>query len=134
MTYAAQLRARLQKFIPELQKANNDMALQATRLNMEDVGDDEPHIEMNLGLGVLEHQDQLPEPPIQESKTQSKRRGRPETEKSSDINSGDVDAMAELLNVQRERGTVELDTMKAVQEVGDLPHRTGAAHHATEAN
>jgi hypothetical protein len=48
---APSLQDRLKSFLPQLAEANNK--LQQNGFSMEDVKEDEPHIEMNLGLGVL---------------------------------------------------------------------------------
>jgi hypothetical protein len=48
---APSLEDRLKSFLPQLAEANNK--LQQDGFSMEDVKEDEPHIEMNLGLGVL---------------------------------------------------------------------------------
>lgn len=58
MSYARDLRDKLNAFLPKLQKANADLASNAAKLNMEHVSDNERHIEMNLGLGVLEQKAQ----------------------------------------------------------------------------
>lgn len=52
--YAKELQARLEEFMPKLRQANSELATRGNGLNIEDVGEDEQHIEMNLGLGVLE--------------------------------------------------------------------------------
>ena len=52
---AGDLHARLRAFLPQIADANSRLATEGTEsFTMEDVGDEEPHIEMNLGLGVLE--------------------------------------------------------------------------------
>lgn len=51
---AGDLQERLINLLPMLKEANE--ALEGGEGGMEDVDDDEPHIEMNLGLGVLEEQ------------------------------------------------------------------------------
>jgi hypothetical protein len=56
IAYAKELRDKLQAFLPQLQNANRELASNAANLNMETVGDDEQHIEMDLRLGVLEQQ------------------------------------------------------------------------------
>jgi hypothetical protein len=56
IAYAKELRDKLQAFLPQLQNANRELASNAADLNMETVGDDEQHIEMDLRLGVLEQQ------------------------------------------------------------------------------
>jgi hypothetical protein len=48
---APSLEDRLKSFLPQLAEANNK--LQQNGFTMEDVKEGEPHIEMNLGLGVL---------------------------------------------------------------------------------
>lgn len=54
---AGDLQARLRAFLPQMADANSKLATDgAARFSMEDVGEEEPHIEMNLGLGVLEEQ------------------------------------------------------------------------------
>lgn len=50
---AGDLRSRLQNLLPQLATANDLLASQ-DGVNMEEVDDEEDHIEMNLGLGVLE--------------------------------------------------------------------------------
>jgi len=53
---AGDLQARLRAFLPQMADANSKLENGAAGFSMEDVKDDEPHIEMNLGLGVLEEQ------------------------------------------------------------------------------
>ena len=51
---APSLEDRLKSFLPQLAEANNKLQQGgANGFSMEDVKEDEPHIEMNLGLGVL---------------------------------------------------------------------------------
>lgn len=52
---APSLEDRLKFFLPQLAEANGRLEQQGERakFSMEDVGEGEPHIEMNLGLGVL---------------------------------------------------------------------------------
>lgn len=52
---APSLQDRLKSFLPQLAEANSKLAKDGVNaFSMEDVGEDEPHIEMDLGLGVLE--------------------------------------------------------------------------------
>lgn len=52
---APSLEDRLKAFLPQLKEANSQLAKDgAEAKSMEDVGEDEPHIEMSLGLGLLE--------------------------------------------------------------------------------
>lgn len=53
---AHKLQCRLQELLPKLNNANRELAKKGATLSMEEVDDDEQHIEMNLGLGVLEEQ------------------------------------------------------------------------------
>ncbi|KAF2723649.1 hypothetical protein K431DRAFT_301550 [Polychaeton citri CBS 116435] len=55
LSEANDLKSRLAAFLPQMQKANAQLDKNAQ--NIEDVEDDEPHIEMDLGLGVLEEED-----------------------------------------------------------------------------
>ncbi|KAK4505529.1 hypothetical protein PRZ48_003492 [Zasmidium cellare] len=66
---AHKLYARLQEIMPKLRQANSNLAENAGALNIENVKDGERHIEMNLGLGVLEEQQDSDEeePVIKES-------------------------------------------------------------------
>jgi hypothetical protein len=51
---APSLEDRLKSFLPQLAEANNKLQQDGVNgFSMEDVKEDEPHIEMNLGLGVL---------------------------------------------------------------------------------
>ncbi|CAK3810618.1 Hypothetical predicted protein [Lecanosticta acicola] len=56
MEEAQKLCAKLQEFMPKLRAANSDLAEKGDKLNMENVEEGERHIEMSLGLGVLEEQ------------------------------------------------------------------------------
>lgn len=52
---APSLEDRLKAFLPQLKEANSQLAEKGGKgQSMEDVGEDEPHIEMSLGLGLLE--------------------------------------------------------------------------------
>lgn len=50
------LRRKLQAFMPKMQQANSALAAKGAALSMEGVAEDGQHIEMHLGLGVLEEQ------------------------------------------------------------------------------
>lgn len=52
------LKARIADLLPQLEAANSMLTSEAGQHSIEDVEDGEQHIEMNLGLGVLEHQDE----------------------------------------------------------------------------
>lgn len=52
------LKARIAAFLPQLEEANGLLLSEGGQYSMEDVEDGEQHIEMNLGLGVLEEQQQ----------------------------------------------------------------------------
>jgi len=51
---AQDLQSRLSVFLPQLAAANRSLDEDGGSYNIEDIEDDEQHIEMNLGLGVLE--------------------------------------------------------------------------------
>lgn len=53
---AEDIRSRLRTLLPQMAQANDLLTSEGPVQNMEDVEDDEQHIEMNLGLGVLEEQ------------------------------------------------------------------------------
>ncbi|KAK5167590.1 uncharacterized protein LTR77_007289 [Saxophila tyrrhenica] len=53
---AQDLRSRLSSFLPQMAEANRLLADKSDGYSLEEVGEDEQHIEMNLGLGVLEQQ------------------------------------------------------------------------------
>ncbi|KAI9477254.1 hypothetical protein BX667DRAFT_496335 [Coemansia mojavensis] len=58
----SELLTRLHAFLPQIAKANKDLDKDPGKLNIENVGDDEPqYIEMDLGLGVF---DMKPKKPI----------------------------------------------------------------------
>lgn len=104
---APSLQDRLKSFLPQLAEANSKLAKDgANAFSMEDVGEDEPHIEMDLGLGVLEE----------------KREGESENEDEGD---------EEMEGEERERKRKEKDVMselmgrkgedkltKGIEEVG----------------
>lgn len=50
------LKTRLAALLPQLEEANSLLKSDAAKYSMENVEDGEQHIEMNLGLGVLEQQ------------------------------------------------------------------------------
>ena len=51
------LKARLASFLPQMAEANHELERDMAGQSMEVVEDGEAHIEMNLGLGVLEEKD-----------------------------------------------------------------------------
>ena len=53
---AQDLRSRLSSFLPQLAEANESLTTGERALNLEDLEEGDQHIEMNLGLGVLEEQ------------------------------------------------------------------------------
>lgn len=56
MEEAQKLYTKLQEFLPMMREANADLLKKGDDANMERVKDGERHIEMDLGLGVLEEQ------------------------------------------------------------------------------
>ncbi|KAJ2449122.1 hypothetical protein EV183_005069, partial [Coemansia sp. RSA 2336] len=57
----SELLTRLHAFLPQIAKANKELDKDSGKLNMENVGDDEPqYIEMDLGLGVFDMKPKKP--------------------------------------------------------------------------
>lgn len=114
LDYARDLRARLNAFLPQLQQANNELATQGKNLNMEEVADEEQHIELSLGLGVLEqkaHDEQIRKAqPDEQSKTQ----GAATTSLDQDFTiDPQLEVMSQLFNTHTphaKAGIQDLDT------------------------
>lgn len=98
---ANDLTSRLKAFLPQMQQANSDLARSGTALNMEDVGDDEDHIEMSLGLGVLE-QKEAEKPEILLKRSSQSAPDEDAGSFTSDTSTNEPDVLESLLNMQRE--------------------------------
>jgi hypothetical protein len=140
LSNAQDLQARLKSFLPQLQQANNELAAKGAGLSMEDVEDDEEHIEMNLGLGVLESKKAAAE----SGEVVMPRQGQAEQDESSEEEAGqELDPiMLHLLGTKQNLGkkTVEVindgqrsdsgaasSKAKAREDSADLPLRQNAA-------
>lgn len=114
-SYAKELQARLDEFMPRLRQANSDLAAKGTSLSMEDVADDEQHIEMNLGLGVLERRDEQKSDPGHIAV-------RPEAKSPSSSDDADqasddeADVMSRLMNAPATKGKTSIQEVPTVDE------------------
>jgi hypothetical protein len=71
------LRARLAAFLPELEKANQELKQRSA--NIEQVEEGEQYVEMNLGLGVLEQSND--DPKVKDSDTEDEPPEEPPTKR-----------------------------------------------------
>lgn len=95
---------KLQEFLPKLRQANGILTESAAKINMEDVDENEQHIEMDLGLGVLEERRDQQE--VEEHVEH-------DTEESGEDES---DVMRDLLGI---KASSSADRKPAVQELAD---------------
>ncbi|EME47356.1 hypothetical protein DOTSEDRAFT_31803 [Dothistroma septosporum NZE10] len=93
---AKRLRRKLQAFMPKMRQANSELAAKGVALSMEDVGEDEQHIEMSLGLGVLEEQ----------------RDTQAESESGEEEERGDEDVMQTLLGLAGKQNKYTVEEVK----------------------
>lgn len=102
-TGASDLASRLKAFLPQMQQANNDLAKSGAGLSMEDVDDGEPHIEMSLGLGVLE---QKKEEDLEDLLRKKAGSGADDDQSGSDsddqASKDEPDVLDRLMNMERE--------------------------------
>ncbi|KXS94373.1 hypothetical protein AC578_6591 [Pseudocercospora eumusae] len=113
-SYAKELQARLDEFMPRLRQANSDLAAKGSNLSMEDVAEGEQHIEMNLGLGVLEQKDDQNNKPGDiavraEAKPSS-------SDDEDDASDGEADVMSRLMNAPATKGRISVQEVPAVDE------------------
>lgn len=104
---APSLQDRLKSFLPQLAEANSKLAKDGTNaFSMEDVGEDEPHIEMDLGLGVLEEK--------REGESEDEDEGNGEMEgEERERKTKEKDVMSELMGRKGEDNLT-----KGIEEVG----------------
>ncbi|KAF2161386.1 hypothetical protein M409DRAFT_28120 [Zasmidium cellare ATCC 36951] len=95
---AHKLHTRLQQLLPKLRKANQHLAENGSALNIENVGDNEQHIEMNLGLGVLEGQQDSDEEDLVIKESSG---GREDGKDATSEVKGQPDAMQSLLGAEQ---------------------------------
>lgn len=105
---APSLEDRLKAFLPQLAQANDLLAKEGGKEqhSMEDVKDDEPHIEMSLGLGLLEEKKEGEEEDDDDDDDEEEREGEDAEEKRKE-----KDVMGKLMG-GRENLT------KGIEEVG----------------
>lgn len=109
---APSLEDRLKSFLPQLAEANGRLEQQGERekLSMEDVGEGEPHIEMNLGLGVLKEvggkEEESESGSESENEEEEEERETREKEKEKDV-------MGKLMGGRRKR-----EDKGGIEEVG----------------
>ena len=84
---AEDLRSRLDSLLPQLSAANDVLTSEQDLFNMEDMDEDDQHIEMNLGLGVLEEQDSEDDSSSEDSDESSVAYGNDDTEHGHDPSS-----------------------------------------------
>lgn len=90
LTGAQDLQARLAALLPQLAAANDSLEHEGGGHSMEDVGDGEQHIEMSLGLGVLEEKNGDGESSESGDSSDDEEEGLEEAEKDEPVSSGSV--------------------------------------------
>lgn len=121
MAYAKELESRLHAFLPKLRQANQKLAEQSTKLNMEQVDDGEQHIEMNLNLGILEEKQ-----PADKAATGEIRLPTDESDEPEEAllpTEGDVSS---LLTGKGDQPRPSIELLDTADGVRTLPHRTEA--------
>lgn len=116
---ASDLASRLKAFLPQMQQANSELAERGAGMSMEDVDDEEEHIEMSLGLGVLEQKkaDGL--------KDFLRRKSQPgsddeRSDHENDASSGDEpDVLGRLMNMERD--SAKVGQPPGIEEVESRP-------------
>lgn len=101
---APSLEDRLKAFLPQLKEANSQLTEKGGKgQSMEDVGEDEPHIEMSLGLGLLEEK-KGGDSNDEEEEEESEEEGEEKKRKEKDV-------MGRLMGGRENQG-------KGIEEVG----------------
>lgn len=109
---APSLEDRLKAFLPQLKEANSKLANGgAEGKSMEDVGEDEPHIEMSLGLGLLEEKKGGDSDDEDEEEGSEGEEGEESEENGEQKNSKEKDVMGRLMGGRENQG-------KGIEEVG----------------
>lgn len=121
MAYAKELESRLHAFLPKLRQANQKLAEQSTKLNMEHVDDGEQHIEMNLNLGILEEKQPADKAATGEIRLPADESDEPEAALLP--TEGDVSS---LLTGKSDQARPSIELLDAADIVKTLPHRTDA--------
>ncbi|PPJ57226.1 hypothetical protein CBER1_02781 [Cercospora berteroae] len=121
MAYAKELESRLHAFLPKLRQANQKLAEQSTKLNMEQVDDGEQHIEMNLNLGILEEKS-----PADKATTGEIRLPTDESGKSEEALLPTEGNVSNLLTGKNDQARPSIELLDTADVVKTLPHRTEA--------
>ncbi|CAK1361783.1 hypothetical protein CB0940_02886 [Cercospora beticola] len=121
MAYAKELESRLHAFLPKLRQANQKLAEQSTKLNMEHVDDGEQHIEMNLNLGILEEKSAADKATTGDIRLPTDESDEPE--EALLPTEGDVSS---LLTGKGDQPRPSIELLDAADVVKTLPHRTEA--------
>ena len=108
MEEAQKIYAKLQEFLPMMREANADLLKRGDDANMELVKEGERHIEMDLGLGVLE--DQKEEEALREADSEE------EDEDQEDEGEQSPDVMGELLGAKTESVRPRIEEVKVTSE------------------
>lgn len=116
---AEDIRTRLKTLLPQLAKANNLLLNGDNVDSMEDVEEDEEHIEMNLGLGVLEEKTEDADDSSDSSKSSVDEDGH-QTRQALPASSApvkrsnkdrEVDAMGELLGRDMDKQKIGIEDL-----------------------
>ncbi|KAF2216273.1 hypothetical protein CERZMDRAFT_81412 [Cercospora zeae-maydis SCOH1-5] len=123
MAYAKELESKLHAFLPKLRQANQKLAEQSTKLNMEHVNEGEQHIEMSLNLGILEQKHSVDKAATEEICLPNRKSDGPEellqlTEEN--VNS--------LLNGKRGQARPSIELLDTADVVETLPRRSKAVN------
>lgn len=122
---ASDLASRLKAFLPQMQQANSELARKGAGMSMEDVDDDAEHIEMSLGLGVLEQKkvNDLDDLLRKESQTCSNSEENSESDDDDDddkASKDEPDVLDRLMNMERD---MVRNRQPGIEEVESRPDR-----------
>lgn len=114
---ANDLASRLKAFLPQMQQANSELAEKGAGLSMEDVDDEEPHIEMSLGLGVLEQkqEEDLEAMLRKKAKSGADHREDEESDSSAEDSEDEPDVLDRLMNMEREGAKAKQPSIQEVE-------------------
>ncbi|KAJ2852521.1 hypothetical protein IWW36_000149 [Coemansia brasiliensis] len=113
----SELLTRLHAFLPQIAKANKELGKDSSKLNMENVGEDDPqYIEMDLGLGVF---DMKPKKPITLS-------AKNEECSSDELQPNVIIDPSEIASRQRPKPNIEVLHAGSSSSDGDSESSSGA--------
>lgn len=99
---AGDLASRLKAFLPQMQQANSELAERGAGMSMEDVDDEEEHIEMSLGLGVLEQKKEQDLADLLRKKSQPGSDDENGSGASDQASDEEPDVLDRLMNMERD--------------------------------